>query len=249
MDTPPFALTLFGTVGLRGPGQALDRLLVNAKVVGLLAHLAVPAVGRFVRRDHLVALLWPELDQTHARAALRKTLHQVRAAMGAEVLRSRGGEEVALHATALWCDAAAFTAAADAGFLLQALEVYRGDLLPGFHLPDCAEFDRWLEEERGAARERAAAAAWALAQRFEGDARLSDAAGMARRSVRYSWHDERALRRAVAMLDRVGDRAGALRLYEEFARRLRLDLDVEPSRDTLDVVARLRKSDGAAPSR
>jgi serine/threonine-protein kinase len=240
IDTPPFVLNLFGSISLRGPGRGLDRVLVNAKAVALLAYLALPTVGRFVRRDTLVGLLWPDLDQSRARRSLRKTLHVLRQALGAEAVISRGDEDIALSAAVVWCDAATFSAAADGGFLLQALELYRGELMPGFHLPDCWEFDRWIEEERNAARERASAAAWALAQRLETDEQLSDAAGMARQSVRFSWSDERALRRAVAMLDRLGDRAGALRLYEEFVRRLRLELDTEPSRESLELANRVR---------
>ena len=239
-DAPPFALVLFGGIALRGPAPALDRLLINAKAVGLLAYLALPAVGRFVRRDALGGLLWPDLDQPRARTAVRKTLHAVRQAMGADAVISRGDEDVALSSAVVSCDAAAFSAAADSGLLLPALQLYRGELMPGFHLSDCWEFDRWLEEQRSAARERASAVAWALAQRLETDQQFSDAAGMARRSVRFSWSDERALRRAVAMLDRLGDRAGALRLFEEFARRLRMELDIEPSRETLDLASRLR---------
>ena len=239
-DTPPFALALFGGIALRGPASALDRLLINTKAVGLLAYLALPAVGRFVRRDALGGLLWPDLDQPRARTAVRKTLHAVRQAMGADAVISRGDEDVALSPAVVSCDAASFSAAADAGLLLPALQLYRGELMPGFHLSECWEFDRCLEDQRSAARERASAVAWALAQRLETDEEFSDAVGMARQSVRFSWSDERALRRAVSMLDRLGDRAGALRLFEEFARRLRLELDIEPSRETLDLASRLR---------
>jgi serine/threonine-protein kinase len=248
-DTPPFALILFGGIGLRGPGSDLDRMLVNAKAVGLLAYLAVPATGRFVRRDTLVGLLWPELDQTRARTALRKTIHAIRQCMGPDTIVSRGDEEVALSATSVWCDASAFSSAIESGFLLAALELYQGELMPGFHLHECWDFDRWLEDERGEARERASAASWALAQRFESNQQLSDATGMAKQSVRFSWSDERALRRAVTMLDRLGDRAGALRLLEEFARRLRAELETEPSRETLDLASRLRAGGATTSSR
>ena len=239
-DTPPFALTLFGGIHLHGPGRELDRLLVNAKATGLLAYLAIPSLDRFVRRDSLVGLLWPELDQTRARTALRKTAHAVRQVMGPEALVSRGDEEIALSSAVVSCDASTFSGAADSGLLVPALKLYRGELMPGFHLAECWEFDRWLEEERTAARERASAAAWALAQRFESDQQLTDATSMARRSVRFSWSDERALRRAVGMLDRLGDRAGALRLFDEFARRLRAELDTEPSRETVELANRVR---------
>lgn len=239
-DTP-FSLTLFDSIDLRDvEGRSVERLLTNAKAVGLLAYLSVPSVGRFVRRDRLVGMLWPELDQQRARTALRKTVFAIRTALGPESVLSRGEEEVGLSNKVLRCDAADFIRAADDGFLVAALQLYRGELMPGFHLAECLEYDQWLERERTDARERAAAAAWALAKRLESDQQLSDAVGMARRSVRIAWSDERALRRALLMLDRLGDRAGALRLYEEFARRLRTELDAEPSPETVEVVARIR---------
>ncbi|MFI5309924.1 MAG: BTAD domain-containing putative transcriptional regulator [Gemmatimonadales bacterium] len=240
-------LSLFGSVQLvDADGRAAERVLAQPKLVGLLAYLAVPSVGQFRRRDTVVAALWPELDQTHARAALRKAVHTLRSTLGPEAVQSRGDEDVGLPADRFWCDVAAFTEAAESAQLSQALELYRGDLMPGFHLAECAEYDQWLEEERAAARERAAAAAWALAQRFEGDDQLSAAAQWARKAVRFSWSDERALRRALGMLDRLHDRAGALRLYEEFARRLRSDLDVEPSAETVALADRIRGSSKGA---
>jgi len=240
MTTTPHSLTLFGSVDLRGSGEAGARLLVQSKVVALLAYLSVPTVGRFVRRDTIVGLLWPELDQARARKALRQAVLAVRAELGADALIGRGDEELALSADHVWCDVAAFTHATDNGLLMQALKLYGGDLMPGFFLADCAAFGQWLEDERASARERAAAASWALAQHLETENQLSDAAGMARRSVKFSWTDERALRRALTMLDRLGDRAGAARLYDEFSVRLQKELDVAPSDETVRLIARIR---------
>lgn len=243
--TPALRFHVLGGVALHGAPDAgaADRLLAQPKVVALLAYLALAAAGRparFQRRDRLVGLLWPELDQAHARGALRKAAHAVRATLGAELLVSRGDEELALGDGALWCDAVAFGDAEEAGQLARALELYAGELLPGFHLPECAEFDRWLDDARAELRERAAGAAWALSARYADGDHLTEAGRWARRAVRYAWDDERALRRALALLDRLGDRAGALRLYDEFARRLRAEYEAEPSRETAAVGAALR---------
>lgn len=235
------ALHLLGSLQLQTvDGRAVERILAQPKLVGLLTYLAVPAPGRFRRRDDIVALFWPELGQERARAALRKGLHHLRAELGAEAIVARGDEEIAVSAAHLRCDAAEVIAATDSARLAEALETYAGELLPGFHLDGCADFERWLSDERETLRERAAAAAWALAQRYEGDDALSAAATWAKRSVRFSWTDERALRRALTMLERLGDRAGALRLYDEFARRLRDDLDAAPAPETRELAARLR---------
>jgi serine/threonine-protein kinase len=63
---------------------------------------------------------------------------------------------------------------------------------------------------------------------------------VARIAARRTWTDERVLRRALIMLDRIGDRAGAISLFDAFARRLRSELDAAPSPETAALVARLR---------
>lgn len=242
MTEPAITLELLGGVELRGPDRGdADRVLVQPKLVALLAYLAIRgAGGRFQRRDQLVALLWPELDQAHARTALRKAVHAIRGALGAHVLVSRGDEELALPEELLVCDAVEFRNDVDRGALTEALDRYRDDLMPGFHLGDCAAFDRWLDAERTELRERAGAAALALAQLFEKDSAMSGASRWARRAARFSWDDERVLRRAMGLLDRAGDRSGALRLYDEFKQRLKADFSADPSAETMALVRQLQ---------
>jgi DNA-binding SARP family transcriptional activator len=240
-DLQVLELCLLGGVELRrAPAGVADSLLAQSKTVALLTLLALSPDVRFQRRDLLMSLLWPELDQAHARAALRKALFAARASLGADVIVARGDDELAIATDKLRCDVVEFESACERGRLAHALELYRGDLMPGFFLPGCLEFERWLEDRRTAARERAAAASWALAVTFEGQERFTEAGSWARRTVRHSWNDERVLRRALTMLDRLGDRAGALRLFEDFAARLRADLDVAPAAETVTLVNAIR---------
>ena len=237
----PLELCLLGGYQLRGaaPGAA-DAILAQSKPLALLAFLALSPDARFQRRDRLVGLLWPDLDQSHARAALRKARHELRTALGAHVFLARGDDEIAVSPDALGCDAVEFRAAVAKGHLGRALELYRGDLMPGFYLSGCVEFERWVEDERTATREQAAAASWAMAVAFEGDDRLTAAGLWARRAVRHAWNDERVLRHAMVLLNRLGDRAGAIKLYDEFATRLRADLEVDPSSETTALATSIR---------
>ena len=154
-------LHLLGGTALAGiPPDDARLLLGQSKTVALLAYLLLAQPGLRQRRDRLAGLLWPTLDQAHARSALRKTVHIVRSGLGAEAIVSFGDEELVIGPAAPWCDAVEFTTSIEAGRFGRALELYRGDLMPGFHLPDCGEFDRWLDEERAGALERVVAAAW-----------------------------------------------------------------------------------------
>src|SRR5207247_3927586 len=78
-----------------------------------------------------------------------QAVHFLRRTLGAEAIVSRADEELGVNQEMVWCDAIAFEAALDAGKAAEALELYRGALLEGFHVSDAApEFGRWLDDER-----------------------------------------------------------------------------------------------------
>jgi len=231
-----------GVLDLRdAEGRELRAVLQQPKRLGLLAYLAVATPRRFHRRDSLLALFWPELDQEHARAALRRALYFLRAELGAEVVSGRGDDEIAVPEAALWCDAAALEQSLAAGDAEGALAHYRGALLEGLYVAGAApELQDWLDRERARLRERAGAAARTLATEAEREGRLADAAAWARRALELAPDDEAALRRYLALLDRTGERSAALRAYEEFVRRMAVELELEPSAETRAMVELLR---------
>src|SRR5206468_1938006 len=108
-------LSMLGRLSLTGAdGREVRGLLGQPRRLALLA--AASPQG-FHRRDTLLALFWPELDQEHARAALRQALHVVRDALGADAVASRGDEEIGLDFAQVSCDVAAFERALRIGQL------------------------------------------------------------------------------------------------------------------------------------
>ena len=238
---PMIRLHALGGLDLTGrDGAQLQSVLQQPKRVALLAYLAVATPRGFHRRDKLVALFWPESDEEHARGALSQAVYMLRRSLGATVLVSRGGEEIGLRGDGFWCDAAAFEAALDEGQVEEALAFYRGDLLDGFFLSGAPKFEQWLEGERARLRRRAAEAAWKRAEVEERQGEAVQAAQLARWAAGLTPGDEGALRRLVSLLSRLGERAGAVRAYEEFAERLRSEYDVEPSAETRALIAAVR---------
>ncbi len=231
-----------GVVDLRGlDGAEVRAVLQQPKRLGLLAYLAVASPRRFHRRDSLVALFWPELDEEHARAALRRSLYVLRAELGAEVVSSRGDEEVGVATELLWCDAVALEQALAEGDPARALELYRGTLLDGLYVSGAApEYQDWLDRERHRLRDRAGGAARTLSERAERDGQLSEAAGWAQRALELNPDDECALQRLLTLLDRTGDRSAALRAFDGFARRMAQEFELTPSPETRKLVETLR---------
>lgn len=226
----------------------MQSILAQPKRTALLAYLTLARPQGFQRRDAVAARFWPEMDAERARAALRGGLHFVRQSLGEDVVQGRGQEEVELNRARVWCDVVAFEEALDGGRPDEAMALYRGELLEGFHLDDAPEWERWLDDERARLRRRAASAARALAERAEAAGDAAGAAEWTRREMRLDAGDERALRRLMSLLDGLGDRAGALRAHAEFAARLRADFDAEPSAETEALVRAVRaRADAAEP--
>src|SRR5262245_32317493 len=235
-------LRLLGSLSLTGPGrEELPAILRQPKRLALLAYLAAATPRGFQRRDTLLALFWSERDAEHARAALSDALYALRRTLGDGVILRRGDEEVGLAPDRFWCDVAAFEDAAAAGRAEAASDLYRGDLLAGFHLSDALEFERWLEESRARFRDGATHAAWSLAWDNECSGRIPIAVRWARRGLALAPYDEAGVRRLMALLDRKGDRAEAVREYDQFTRRLAADLELEPSAETVALVEAIRR--------
>jgi len=235
-------LRTLGTVGVQTAGeQPAELLRIQPKRLALLAFLALADSGHFRRRDTIVSLFWPESDQEHARAALRQSLRGLRRTLGEDVLVSHGEEVVGLASEKLWCDATAFLGASDAGDFDTALQLYRGDFLEGLFVSDgAAELEQWTDGVRSDLRRRAVAAAAWLSQSAERAGDLSVASARARQALAFEPDDEPSLRRLVTLLDRMGERPAAIRVYEEFSARLATELDAQPSPETIALATALR---------
>ncbi|HUF64624.1 MAG TPA: BTAD domain-containing putative transcriptional regulator, partial [Gemmatimonadaceae bacterium] len=174
---PPITFHVLGTLELSRTGVGeLRALLVQPKRLALFAYLVLANPSRLQRRDSLLPLFWPEATEEQARRSLRQALHFLRQAVGTDVLSSRGDDEIGVNLGAVWCDARRFEAALDGGRLEEAVDLYRGHLLEGFHVSGVApELEQWLEGERSRLRTRAAGAVLSLAQAAErsGNARLA----------------------------------------------------------------------------
>src|SRR5512143_314606 len=78
------ALSLLGIPVVERNGHPVN--MERHKGIALLAYLAV--TGTTHRRDELAAFLWPELDQTRARGALRRTLSTLTIALAGDWLQT-----------------------------------------------------------------------------------------------------------------------------------------------------------------
>jgi len=189
-------LVTLGGWGLFAPGSAgLTPQLGPSKPLALLVYLAL-SPGRTAAREHLLDLLWADLDPSAATHAYRQTVWYIRRRIGDDCLVTGSGS--LCLACPVETDREAFLTAVEAQDLENAVHLYRGDFLPGFAAPGGAEFEKWADLERYRLRRLFIRCASQLArQRLE--------AGHAREAV--------ALARRVRDTDR--DSEAGWRLYLE----------------------------------
>ena len=239
-----------GSVGLRGAdGHAAAARTIpgQTKRLALLAYLALAENGGFRRRDSIIGLLWPELDDHHARGALRQGLHSLRRVIGEDAIVTRGESEVGVNSSRLWCDAVAFENHHREGEHEAALVLYHGDFLEGFFVSGAAsEFEHWVETRRASLRHAASSSAWLLAEKKRHDGDIEESAVLARKGAALAPTEEAASARLMEFLDTLGDRHGALAVHDELVTRLRSEYDTVPSPETEALVQRVRSR--TAPS-
>ena len=210
------------------------------KRIALLAYIALESAAAPVRRDALLALFWPELGEDEARRALRQGLHHLRRVVGDDVIVATG-DELSLQEGAFQCDAAAFDRLFVESRFEDALALYRGDFFHSFHVDDVApELEDWIWRTRARLKRRASTAAWAAADAAVAAGRSEDAIELGRHACELDADQEANWRRLMTLQDQLGDRAGALRTYDDLANRLQREFEAKPAAETSALAERIR---------
>ncbi|GAB4577603.1 MAG: AAA family ATPase [Anaerolineales bacterium] len=203
------------------------------KALAVLAYLAMH--DQPFQRDTLAALFWPELDQSRARAALRRTLTPLNHALGDALVITR--DTLALNpAFHLWVDARAFEAAAKPSAEIETLQnaaaLYKGDFMAGFTLRDAPEFDNWQFFESDRLRRLYASTLERLIPLLTARGNHAPALEHARAWLALDPLHEPAHRTLMRLYAQTDQRAAALRQYRECVRILDEELGVPPLEET-----------------
>ena len=114
------------------------------KAQGLLFYLLV---HKKATRDELTGLLWGGEDNELARRHLRHNLYHLKKVVPIELVVPAGRSAIQLNPElGFYIDVDEFLKAMD-------VEAYQGEFLKGFSVPNCYEYEEWLERTRTSLRE------------------------------------------------------------------------------------------------
>lgn len=239
-------LCLLGEMRVHGTENGAERKLAGqTKRLALLAYLALEP--GFHRRESVMDLFWPESDPDAARRALRQSLYALGKTLGRKGVFEKRGDEIRVDSSHLWCDAPALERACDEGDEETVVQLFRGELLPGFHIDDASpDLQRAFDDARTRIHRKGLRKLRDLAERASREGRHDAAIRYARQALTAAPHDEPSLRILVSALAAAGDRVEAVRVGATFVERLESEMGLEPDPETLAAIHAAEERPGRA---
>lgn len=231
-------LTLFG--GMAITNEHGNVKLVGAKLEALLA-LLVAASGKPVPREWLMSVLWGGRFEAQSRQSLRQALSRLRKSLGKDVLIA-DERFIRLRTDLISSDYSTFYALCleeSIDSLKQAAMMASQEFLAGLNLREQG-FSDWVAMERRKICERKRKVLLQIVRGDDGVGADERALSTLESLLDEDPLDEEVHRIKLALLNRLGRRADALRAHQRFSRNFRKELDTTPSSETDQVALGLK---------
>ena len=248
-----FRIELFGDMRVVQGEQTHTRFRTR-KAAYVLAYLALN-MPQAQPRERLVDLFWGDKEEAVGRDGLSTALAQLRrqlepTGVPADSLLVADKQQVRLNSASVSVDVADFDRLINASrqsedksekgsLLQQAIELYRGDLLPG-----C--YEDWATGEQTRCRTLYLESLLQLIPLWEEAGRYADALGMAQRAGGADPFAEESYRAQMRLLVRLRTPSAALQVYEKMEEIFQRELGTRPSVSTRQMAEMIRQDPRAA---
>ncbi|WP_025916429.1 AAA family ATPase [Herminiimonas sp. CN] len=248
-----FHLKTFGNFALTEAATGTRLPIPAGKAQALLTYLALhqePAT-----REWLADFLWPELPADAGRFNLRHTFFHLRRLCG-DALFHQNRHQIGIARGRLRVDALLLLGmtrtdmnnAIDLAACEALIEACQESFLPGFWLPDCDDFETWLDHTRQSLLRQQVSLLETLAEQRVLDGHPELGIHHARRLTHLMPYDDGARRRLMRYLIDTRCTTAALAEFEHFAALLAREIGAQPEEETrrLSQTARTAATAGQA---
>jgi TolB-like protein/two-component SAPR family response regulator/Tfp pilus assembly protein PilF len=236
-------ISLLGPVSVEIDGKPV--IIASKRARALLAYL-VRRHGAEAGRGVLTGLLWGDRSEAQARASLRQTLSELRAALvdASPLPLSANNESVTWAPNSAWVDTEELEralASTDIDTLRDPVKLARGEFMEGFDL-DEPVFEQWLATEREHFHQLTYATHIQLMEQAEADGDFDAAINYGLKLVSLNPLGEQAHRSLMRLYAAQGRPDAALAQYQRCKGELASQLGVQPEPETETLARSIKAS-------
>ena len=187
-----------------------------------------------LRKDQIIDAFWSDTTSSKGNSHFHSTIYQIRRAIGPDCLVREGGSYRVELKMPHFYDAAEFQRLVDAAAASpesmercyrKAVALYRDDYMAD-------TYSDWCAERRESLRQTYLSALTALADHYAELERYAECVVLARRALKVNPYEEKMHRLIMFCCAQAGNRAEAIKSYQECAHLLQDELGVTPSLET-----------------
>lgn len=228
-----------GGVCFRLNGQFVDDIGLR-KAEALLVYLAV--TDRPIQRSVLADLFWPQHAHTKVLTSLRAALAALHRKFPEELAITRESVQINPHRPC-YLDLKDLAGQLAAGQIESALNGYKGDFMAGFHAIDSAPFEEWMLTEQMRIRDALISALHESLSLAIGTRDIAFGLRLAHKLLDLDAYDEIGHQGCMLLHTLNGERAAAVRHYQDCVEILEADLGVSPQADTQTLFAMISRGE------
>lgn len=246
-------LYLLGTPRIEYQGKPIK--LERRKALALVAYLALAEQTQ--SRDLVASLLWPELDEAHARSALRSALRTLTKSIALEWIEA-DRMTVGLKRETIWVDVNVFLELLNQSSFhehgpdavcevcvenyKQAIALYSADFLVGFNLSDSLDYENWQLAQREWLRREFAELQRKLSEYYAQLQKFDQAIKYAHQWLAVDPLHEPAHRQLMRLYAANGQRPEAMRQYKQCVEVLDAELATPPESETTQLYEAIQQN-------
>ncbi len=198
------------------------------------------------QREQLMTLLWPDMPLASAQANMRQTVYRLR-----KLLPQVTGKDGETAVPFIITNRTTIQINPDARYFLdvdrfvqsdprQAIDLYRGDFLADFYLPNNEMFEDWARQRRIQYRRQVLQMLDTVTAVHLQQAQFNEAAQLAQRQLEIDNLRESSHRQLIEAWARNGRRQEALTHYDKLCQLLQDELAIEPEPETISLIEAIR---------
>jgi len=234
----PIRIYTLGRFGLLVNGRAVNQNDKSIKKPRELLRVLIAFGGREVNDSRIEDALWPDADGDAAHRSLVTNLQRLRKLLGIDNAIQYSDGRLTLDAHYCWVDAWAFErslTATDSEQLEQILSLYKGNFLQGEGEP------WWLLSTRERLRSKYLQNLEKLGQYLADHDQWQGLIDLYNRGLQIDDVHERLYQGLMHAHQQLGQASDAIRVYQQCQKKLKIELGVDPSRQTTTLFESLSR--------